>query len=107
MGCIMGSSFHRVVKCKYFSAESVVKQLMQYESTDLTVPTVQLERQMEDAACQCYHTEIKKIHMNFNLKALSLTVKADESYMAASLLMGYPPVACWGLSVHTSTICRD
>ena len=52
-----GSSFHRVIKCKESSCESVVRQIMQYDRTDLTVPAVMWGRQMEDTARQSYLTE--------------------------------------------------
>ncbi len=81
---ITGSSFHSVVKCRDSSVESVVKQLMQYESPDLTFPAVVWGRQMKDTARKCYETEMKKIHMNFSVKTVVLTVKEDEPYLAAS-----------------------
>lgn len=84
VGRVTGSTFHRVVKCKDTSVESVVKQIMQYAATDLTVPTVMWGRQMEDTARRKYETEMKKTRMAFNVKAVGLTVRADEPYLAAS-----------------------
>lgn len=57
---------------------------MQYDANELTVPAVMWGRQMEDTARQCYVTEMRKTHTNFNLKAVGLTVKADKPYLAAS-----------------------
>ena len=61
-----------------------MKLIMQYDATDLTVPAVMWGKQMEDTARTNYETEMKKIHMNFNVKAVGLTVRADEPYLAAS-----------------------
>lgn len=93
VGRITGSNFHRVAKCMDSSVESIVKQLMQYESTKLTVLVVTWGRQMEDTARQCYLTEMKKIHMNW-----SSMVKADEPYLAASPA-GVFTCGCYGTGV--------
>ena len=84
VGRVTGSNFHRIIKCKDSSADSVMKLIMQYDATDLTVPAVMWGKQMEDTARKNYETEMKKIHMNFNVKAVGLTVRADEPYLAAS-----------------------
>ena len=85
VGRVTGSTFHRVVHCKESSVQSVVKDLMQYQSTDLSfVPAITWGRKMEDTARQTYVTEMSKIHANFKIKSVGLTVKADEPHLAAS-----------------------
>lgn len=83
VGRITGSTFHKVVTCKD-SFQTVVKQLMQYDSKDLTVPAVMWGRQMEETARQCYLAQMTNTHINFNLRVMGLAVKADEPYLAAS-----------------------
>ncbi len=45
---------------------------MQYESTNLTVTAIMWGRQEKDTVCQNNQTEIKKIHMNYEVKAVDL-----------------------------------
>ncbi|KAJ8353168.1 hypothetical protein SKAU_G00207350 [Synaphobranchus kaupii] len=84
-GRITGSSFHKVVKSRDLTCDSLVKMLMQYGSTtNLTVPAVKWGKEMEDTARHCYDLEMRSSHADFELQEVGLTVKVDSPYLAAS-----------------------
>ena len=62
VGRVTGSNFHRIIKCKDSSADSVMKLIMQYDATDLTVPAVMWGKQMEDTARKNYETNEENTH---------------------------------------------
>ena len=84
VGRITGSSFHKVVKSKDSSVDSLVKQILHYNAKDLTVPAVIWGKQMEATARQKCVQEMQKKHTTMTVKAVGLTVSADEPYLAAS-----------------------